>query len=55
MTAVLTVKSGLDPHLISGNGWFGWAWMDWIGLDWIGLDCLTLVPLGLFGWTSHSN
>ena len=33
MTAVLTVKSGLDPHLISGNGWVGWTWMDWIGLS----------------------
>ncbi|TVU14713.1 hypothetical protein EJB05_38200 [Eragrostis curvula] len=21
MTAVLTVRSGLDPHMISGNGW----------------------------------
>ncbi|TVU50488.1 hypothetical protein EJB05_01860, partial [Eragrostis curvula] len=21
MTAVLTVRNGLDPHMISGNGW----------------------------------
>ncbi|TVU02264.1 hypothetical protein EJB05_52260 [Eragrostis curvula] len=28
MTAVLTVRSGLDPHMISGNGWvdlMGWT------------------------------
>ena len=34
MTAVLTVKSSLDPHLISGNGWDGWighGWLVWIG------------------------
>jgi hypothetical protein len=26
MTAVLTIKSGIGPHMISGNlGWFGWV------------------------------
>ena len=32
MTAVLTVKSGMDPHMIRGLGWIGG--LD--GLDWIG-------------------
>ena len=49
MTAVLTVKSGLDPHLISG---IGMVWLGMDGLDWIGYSSTSL---GLFGWTSHSK
>jgi hypothetical protein len=34
ITAVLTVMSGMDPHMISGNpgfGWFGLVWLVWFG------------------------
>jgi hypothetical protein len=35
ITAVLTVMSGMDPHMISGNPGFGW-----VGLSkWILLGC----------------
>jgi hypothetical protein len=35
ITAVLTVMSGMDPHMISGNRGFGW-----VGLSkWILLGC----------------
>jgi hypothetical protein len=27
MTAVLTVMSGMDPHMISWN--LGWIWLGW--------------------------
>jgi hypothetical protein len=28
ITAVLTVMSGMDPHMISGTwDWFGWVWI----------------------------
>ncbi len=34
ITAVLTVMSGMDPHMISGTwDWIGWVW---IGLVWLG-------------------
>jgi hypothetical protein len=31
ITVMLTVMSGMDPHMISGNrefGWFGLVWLD---------------------------
>jgi hypothetical protein len=30
MTAVLTVRSGIDPHMVSWNlGWYGWEVKSW--------------------------
>jgi hypothetical protein len=29
ITAVLTVMSGMDPRMISGNPWFGLVWFGW--------------------------
>jgi hypothetical protein len=29
VTAVLTIVSGMDPHMISGNTVFGLAWLGW--------------------------
>jgi hypothetical protein len=29
ITAVLTVMSGMDPHMISGNPGFGLVWFGW--------------------------
>jgi hypothetical protein len=38
ITAVLTVMSGMDPHMISGNPRFGWVGL--AGLSkWISLGC----------------
>jgi hypothetical protein len=38
ITAVLTVMSGMDPHMISGNLVFGWVGL--VGLSkWIILGC----------------
>jgi hypothetical protein len=38
ITAVLTVMSGMDPHMISGNPGFGWVGL--VGLPkWILLGC----------------
>jgi hypothetical protein len=38
ITAVLTVMSGMDPHMISGNPGFGWVGL--VGLlKWISLGC----------------
>jgi hypothetical protein len=38
ITAVLTVMSGMDPHMISGNPGFGWFGL--VGLSkWIVLGC----------------
>jgi hypothetical protein len=38
ITAVLTVMSGMDPHMISGNPGFGWVGL--VGLlNWIVLGC----------------
>jgi hypothetical protein len=31
ITAVLTVMSVMDPHMISGNPGIGLAWLDWFG------------------------
>jgi hypothetical protein len=40
ITAVLTVMSGMDPHMISGNPGFGWVGLVWFGLSkWIVLCC----------------
>jgi hypothetical protein len=42
ITAVLTVMSGMDPHMISGNPGFGWfglvgfVWFGWFGSVWFG-------------------
>jgi hypothetical protein len=33
ITAVLTVMSGMDPHMISGT----WDWFFLLGLGWVGL------------------
>jgi hypothetical protein len=30
ITAVLTVMSGMDPHMISGNIGFGLRWFGWV-------------------------
>jgi hypothetical protein len=30
ITAVLTVMSGMDPHMISGNTGFGLGWFGWV-------------------------
>jgi hypothetical protein len=30
ITAVLTVMSGMDPHMISGNPRFGLIWFGWV-------------------------
>jgi hypothetical protein len=35
ITVVLTVMSGMDPHMISGNPRFGLVWLVWFG--WFGL------------------
>jgi hypothetical protein len=35
ITVVLTVMSGIDPHMISGNPRFGLVWLVWFG--WFGL------------------
>jgi hypothetical protein len=38
ITVVLTVMSGINPHMISGNPWFGWVGL--VGLSkWIILGC----------------
>jgi hypothetical protein len=40
ITAVLTVMSGMDPQMISGNTGFGLVWFGWVGLSkWILLGC----------------
>jgi hypothetical protein len=43
ITVVLTVMSGMDPHMISGNPGFGWFDLVWFGLvglsKWIVLGC----------------
>jgi hypothetical protein len=40
ITVVLTVMSGVDPHMISGNIGFGLVWFGWVGLSkWILLGC----------------
>jgi hypothetical protein len=30
ITVVLTVMSGVDPHMISGNTRFGLVWLGWV-------------------------
>jgi hypothetical protein len=36
ITVVLTVMSGMDPHMISGTcDGFGLVWIGWIGLVWL--------------------
>jgi hypothetical protein len=36
ITAVLTVMSSMDPHMISGNTGFGLVWIGFVGLSkWI--------------------
>jgi hypothetical protein len=43
ITAVLTVMSSMDPHMISGNTGFGLAWFGLVGLSkWILLGCGSL-------------
>jgi hypothetical protein len=32
ITVVLTVMSGMDPHMISGNTGLGLVWFGWVGL-----------------------
>jgi hypothetical protein len=40
ITAVLTVMSGLDPHMISGN--LGWVLLSlgWVVSKWVLLGCV---------------
>jgi hypothetical protein len=50
ITAVLTVMSGMNPHMISGNPgfglvWFGLVWFGWFGL--VGLSKWILLGCGL--------
>jgi hypothetical protein len=33
ITAMLTVMSGMDPYMISGNTGFGLVWFGWVGLS----------------------
>jgi hypothetical protein len=41
ITVVLTVISGMDPHMISGNPGFGWVGL--VGLSkWILLGCVSV-------------
>jgi hypothetical protein len=43
ITAVLTVMSGMDPHMISGNPEFGLSWFSLVGLsNWILLGCVSV-------------
>jgi hypothetical protein len=38
ITVVLTVMSGMDPHMISGNPGFGWVGLGWfVEVDFIRL------------------
>jgi hypothetical protein len=37
MIVVLTVKSGMDPHMISWN--LGWIWFSRVVLKWVLLGC----------------
>jgi hypothetical protein len=40
ITAVLTVMSGMDPHIISGNlGWVFLLSLGWVVSKWILLGC----------------
>jgi hypothetical protein len=36
ITTVLTVKSGMDPHMISQEFWLVWEWFG-LGWFWLGL------------------
>jgi hypothetical protein len=43
ITAVLTVMSGMDSHMISGNPEFGLSWFSLVGLsNWILLGCVSV-------------
>jgi hypothetical protein len=44
ITAVLTVMSGMDPHMISGNTGFGLVWFGWV----VKVDFIRL-------WVSHGE
>jgi hypothetical protein len=48
ITAVLTVMSGMDPHMISGSPGFGWfglvGWVCWF----VKVDCIRL-------WVGHGE
>jgi hypothetical protein len=44
ITAVLTVMSGMDPHMISGNPGFGLVWFGWF----VEVDLIRL-------WVSHGE
>jgi hypothetical protein len=44
ITAVLTVMSGMDPHMISGNPGFGWVGLGWF----VEVDFIRL-------WVSHGE
>jgi hypothetical protein len=40
ITALLTVMSGMDPHMISGNlGWVFLLSVGWVASKWISLGC----------------
>ena len=48
ISAVLTVKSGLDPHMVS---WFGWITGWFCGLVWVFFDNLKVVVV----WEAYNN
>jgi hypothetical protein len=47
ISVVLTVMSGMDPHMISGNPRFGWVGLVWFG--WVVV--VDLIRL----WVSHGE
>jgi hypothetical protein len=52
ITAMLTVMSGMDPHMISGNPGFGLVWLGlvwWVWFGWfVEVDCTRL-------WVGHGE
>jgi hypothetical protein len=41
ITAVLTIMSGMDAHMICGNPGFGWVGLVWFGW-FVEVDCMRL-------------
>jgi hypothetical protein len=47
ITAVLTLMSGMEPHMISGNPGFGLVWLAWFG-KFVEVDLIRL-------WVGHGE